>query len=51
MLITFLIDSDQPITCPMCGARTDNVEKLDDTLHEKCLNCDYEFIAEFEEED
>lgn len=45
---------DQPATCPLCGARTDfeSIPQEDDHIVElhKCLDCEYEFYAETEEE-
>jgi len=44
-------DSDQPTTCPSCGART---EFVDHTTWQKhtCLNeeCDYQFVLEMEDD-
>jgi hypothetical protein len=51
----FLLDDEQPTTCPHCGSRTD-FDELDTgghTQHHRCLNvstCGFEFIAEEEEE-
>lgn len=52
---TFLI-SDQPTTCPKCGARTNFFLQLSPVSNEevqihKCLsnNCQYEFVVEFED--
>lgn len=51
---TFL-HSDQPMTCPMCGARTDFYSDISPVTNEKveihkCLsnNCHFEFVAEFD---
>lgn len=46
-----LLDTDQPTTCPLCGARTDFVELSRDKQKHTCLNCKYEFIGEFEPQD
>ncbi len=54
-MIDFLeavITSDQPITCPKCGVRTDIVLDLSHTTNQtqihECLNkeCNYQFIVE-----
>lgn len=53
-MIIFLLDLQQPTTCPICGART-KFEAISSqnipTQHHHCLNqdCSYEFIGEFEE--
>lgn len=43
---------DSIVTCPKCSARTDFAE-INDKQEHKCLNvnCQYEFIVEFEEEE
>ena len=44
--------SDQPMTCPKCGARTDFVEVPDAPVHTEkhtCPECKYSFTAEEEE--
>ncbi len=40
--------NDQPMTCGLCGARTDFVETNDGLQLHECLNldCRYQFIAE-----
>ena len=44
--------TDQPVTCPKCGARTeitlDLIETPEQTQHHKCLsaNCSFEFIMQ-----
>jgi transposase-like protein len=49
----YILDHDQPTTCPKCGARTDFIEEegnhptLCDQRH-TCLGCGYKFIGEFE---
>jgi len=50
---TYILDDDQPTTCPLCGARTDFrkfVEQKKDIQFHECLNenCNYQFIGEFE---
>ncbi len=48
--------SDQPATCPICGARTEIMLELIDTpeltQHHKCLsiNCSFEFVMQKDEE-
>jgi len=46
-----ILDSDQPTTCPECGARTELVEEISEVaqLHE-CLKCHYRFIGELDDE-
>lgn len=50
----FILDNDQPTSCPKCGSRTDFKEETFNNrliqIH-KCLNkkCAKEFIGEFEE--
>ena len=39
-----LFHADEVVTCPHCGGRTDYEEEGT----EKCLNCGYTFIVEFE---
>ena len=53
---TFLI-SDQPTTCPKCGARTDFYDDTSPVSNEvvqihTCLSptCKFEFVVEFDEE-
>ena len=50
------IYSDQPATCPLCGARSEIISDLSHTkkmtqIH-KCpdSNCAYEFIMQYDEE-
>jgi len=52
----YLLDSEQPTTCPICGARTqfeDISHQIISIQHHTCLNesCKYEFIGEFEAEE
>jgi transposase-like protein len=44
-------DNSQPTTCPKCGSRTEFEEISEDKQQHKCLNCEYEFFLDFEEED
>lgn len=44
------IASDQPVTCPVCGQRTDG-EDEGDVQHHRCGNCGYTFDLTFDEED
>jgi len=52
---TYILDNNQPATCPKCGARTEweniIVLKIASQLH-TCLasSCNYKFIGEFETE-
>ncbi len=49
---TVFIYSAQPVTCPMCGVRTDIILDLSHTRNQtqihKCFNkeCNYEFVVE-----
>lgn len=47
-LETFIVDSDQPTTCPKCGTRTDFKELTATTQRHECLNpkCKFTFIGE-----
>lgn len=48
---TFIFGTDDIVTCPKCGSRTDFLE-LSDTIQEHdCLSCKYEFVVEIEETD
>ena len=42
--------NDQPMTCGLCGARTDFAEINDGMQIHECLNldCRYKFITEYE---
>lgn len=49
----FILDNDQPTTCPICGARTKfkNVKVENETVqYHICLdiNCRFSFVGEFE---
>ena len=44
----YILDQDQPATCPKCGARTDFAELGDYQVH-TCKECGYSFVGEFEE--
>lgn len=51
----YLKNDDQPVTCPMCGARTDWIDIATETgaineLH-TCIYCSYEFHLEWCDED
>lgn len=51
----YILDNDQPTTCPKCGARTDFEQfEEDGTIVQKhrCLNinCAFVFLGEFESE-
>lgn len=37
---------DQPVTCPMCGRRTEYIELNDVLEQHRCDPCDYNFIAD-----
>ena len=45
---TYILDNDQPTTCPKCGKRTDWTDNEDGSQDHKCLGCGYEFRGEFE---
>jgi hypothetical protein len=53
---TYLLDLEQPTTCPLCGARTDFNDIPNNTppvqLH-TCLSpdCGYQFLGEFDEDE
>lgn len=44
----YILDNEQPPTCPKCGARTDFEENEDGTQAHTCLNCKFQFTGEFE---
>lgn len=46
----YILDNDQPTTCPKCGVRTDWIEIDNDRFFHTCLDkeCNYQFIGEFE---
>lgn len=45
-LQVFLVDNDQPTTCPTCGARTDFQEVSSWKQIHECLDCNFKFIGE-----
>lgn len=44
--------SDQPTTCPLCGARTEIIIDMSHTIYgsqvEECLGCEYQFVVQAE---
>jgi len=47
----WLLDDEQPATCPKCGARTDFTDNPDGTQNHECLRCRFQFIGEFDNEE
>lgn len=50
MTLDVFLLSDQPTTCPRCGARTEWDDRDDGTQHHRCPRCTFEFIAEEDDE-
>jgi hypothetical protein len=46
----FILDNEQPTTCPMCGARTEFDETADGTQNHCCRWCQFQFVGEFDDE-
>ena len=44
------IGSDDPVTCPKCGLRTEFIEIANDKQQHKC-KCSYEFFVDFEDDE
>lgn len=44
-LKVYILDLDQPTTCPVCGARTEILIDCSGIQHHKCLGCSYEFVG------
>lgn len=50
------LSSDQPVTCPKCGSRTETIFDLSHTRNQtqvhKCLtrHCDFKFVVETDNE-
>lgn len=51
----YLLNNDQPTTCPKCGARTEFSNDFEAGVgwiqHHQCLNCDHRFTTCDEDED
>jgi predicted RNA-binding Zn-ribbon protein involved in translation (DUF1610 family) len=45
--------SEQPTTCPKCGARTEIIIDMSHTIHgsqvEECLGCGFQFVIQTDE--
>jgi hypothetical protein len=52
MKLIYYQPTDQPTTCPICGARTDYVDLSDLIQSHVCLSklCEYSFMLEFDDE-
>lgn len=48
MCVIFILDDEQPTTCPKCGARTDFKDLDGEKQEHVCLGCGFKFIGEFE---
>ncbi len=50
--LEIFLSSDQPITCPNCGNRTEIVKEYEFCQQHKCLSeqCNFQFILEFDNE-
>lgn len=47
----YILDDDQPTTCPKCCARTGFIEAPEGWQMHTCPQCGYGFVAEHEESD
>jgi len=50
MKLEYILDDEQPTTCPACGSRTEFIEITSQRQVHRCLDCGFSFVGVFEKD-